>query len=349
MSVKNIIDRCNSKVMDWHSRLEMSNGKKASLLEKQRHAVFIYSCMVVILGITINLLEIGGPHTIFYKTANSIHLSITIVILLLYLRNRLTAINAFFFLCLVTQMEISVEMIYCAGEGSAYSINLIIGNTVLTAVVMMLSVVAHIRFLPYIVSLLFILSYGYCLWITGNKSLENMFPIILLAFFILSLLGQRLIKNIANLEKEKDQLKEDEQQVLNLFELNKAQLMAYIALAKKKGLSPEQTGMMLDGVGSRAKENIRDNVIRYIRQSEIDYENLEAKLPGLTPSEIQICDLILKDRKLKDICEILKKTESNITCQRSNIRAKLGLQKGDDLREELRKRTKGATTDYVQK
>ena len=41
---------------------------------------------------------------------------------------------------------------------------------------------------------------------------------------------------------------------------------------------------------------------------------------------------MLQGYKLKEMCELLGKTESNVTCQRSNIRAKLGLKRGDDLR-----------------
>ena len=338
MKTNNIFYVWNAKIAGWYSRFEMSGRKKLQLLEKQRYNVFIYFCMVVVLGVTVNILEIGGPQAAFYKIANSTHLFITIAVLFLYLCRWLSVVYSIFLLCLVTQLEISVEMIHCAWDSTPYSINLIIGNMVLTVAVMMFAIVAYVRFLPYLVSLLSILSYTYCLWVTENESLANMFPIFFLSFLILSLLGQKLIENIGNLEQEKEQLEEDEQRVLNLFELDKSQLMAYIALAKEKGLSTEQVGVMLESVGHRAKENILENVIRHIRQLEIDYENLEAKLPELTPSEIRICDLILKDHKLKDICEILKKTESNVTCQRSNIRAKLGLQKGDNLRDDLRKR-----------
>lgn len=52
----------------------------------------------------------------------------------------------------------------------------------------------------------------------------------------------------------------------------------------------------------------------------------------------KICQLILRDKKLGEICSILNKSESNINTQRGNIRKKLGLQPTDNLQKALEKR-----------
>ena len=49
----------------------------------------------------------------------------------------------------------------------------------------------------------------------------------------------------------------------------------------------------------------------------------------------------MQERKLGEICSILQKNESNITTTRSNIRKKLGLAPGDDLKETLWKMLDG--------
>lgn len=131
------------------------------------------------------------------------------------------------------------------------------------------------------------------------------------------------------------QTKTDEQKILNLLEMDKSQLTAYISIAKEKGLSAEQTETLLDLIGKKARDNIRDNVAYYYRQREIDYAGLGARLPWLTPSEIEICDLILREKKQKEMIRILGKSESNITSQRANIRRKLGLAPSENLRDVL--------------
>ena len=83
---------------------------------------------------------------------------------------------------------------------------------------------------------------------------------------------------------------------------------------------------------------IINNVIEFMRMNETESERLKLLLPELTPSEIKICQLILRDKKLGEICSILNKSESNINTQRGNIRKKLGLQPTDNLQKALEKR-----------
>jgi DNA-binding NarL/FixJ family response regulator len=98
--------------------------------------------------------------------------------------------------------------------------------------------------------------------------------------------------------------------------------------------------MLLGSFSPQARKNITDNIASFMRQQEIDLERIHDAIPELTPSEMEIALLILKERKLKEICQLLGKSESNVTCQRSNIRTKLGLTRGEDLLTALRERLK---------
>ena len=60
--------------------------------------------------------------------------------------------------------------------------------------------------------------------------------------------------------------------------------------------------------------------------------------PELTPSEAEICAMILQDKRQNDICIRLGKSASNINSQRSHIRRKLALAPADDLKEALLRR-----------
>ena len=60
--------------------------------------------------------------------------------------------------------------------------------------------------------------------------------------------------------------------------------------------------------------------------------------PELSPSELSICRLIVQDKTVSQICEILHRSSGNITSQRSSIRSKLNLDKNDNLKEILLER-----------
>lgn len=62
--------------------------------------------------------------------------------------------------------------------------------------------------------------------------------------------------------------------------------------------------------------------------------------PELTPTELVIVALILQDKTVGEICEILHRSSGNITSHRSNIRTKLGLSKTDNLKAALRLRVR---------
>lgn len=65
---------------------------------------------------------------------------------------------------------------------------------------------------------------------------------------------------------------------------------------------------------------------------------LRTVFPELSPSELSICRLIVQDKTVSQISEILHRSSGNITSQRSNIRSKLKLEKNDNLKEVLLER-----------
>lgn len=68
------------------------------------------------------------------------------------------------------------------------------------------------------------------------------------------------------------------------------------------------------------RNNIISNVMEAVAFMEMERNNLASIFPELSPSEIEICRLIIMGKSLNEVCDILHKSESNITCQRSNIR-----------------------------
>lgn len=77
-----------------------------------------------------------------------------------------------------------------------------------------------------------------------------------------------------------------------------------------------------------------------IKLQETDIKMLEGIFPELSPSELEICQLILQNKKLSEICNLLGKNESNINSQRAHIRKKLNLQTNDNFKNVLTERLK---------
>ena len=129
--------------------------------------------------------------------------------------------------------------------------------------------------------------------------------------------------------------------------MDKDELTTFIRLSKAKGLDMHETEQLLDSIGHGTKERLMNTLSHYLLEKESDRDRLSHALPELTDSEIDICRLIVQGKKLGEMSRLLGKSPSNITCQRSNIRAKLKLSKEESLSEAIsarlaRKSTKKA-------
>lgn len=310
-----------------------------NVIDKQRRAVFIYTGLTMFVADIVLWflgIEISGYHV--REMLHPVHLLLTIALFVLYRLKKLSVTTGISILVMANQLVILFDV--AMRSQMYFEIHLILGYMVVAGLNMSLVLMAYIRSLLFVLGGLTLAGYGVCCFMSGESVLIDMFSVFLIYFLALTLLGHQLSRNVHRLEHEKSVLKDDEQKILNLLELDKSELMACISLAREKGLSTEQTGTLLDLIGKKARENIRVNVSYHYRQREIDYAGLRSCLPMLTPSEVEICDLILKEKKMNEILRILGKSRGNVTSQRTNIRRKLGLSPSDNLREALVKRTK---------
>ncbi|MFH1147579.1 MAG: LuxR C-terminal-related transcriptional regulator [Pseudomonadota bacterium] len=93
----------------------------------------------------------------------------------------------------------------------------------------------------------------------------------------------------------------------------KSMIMPYLESLKNSGLNAEQR-TCLDLIESK----IRDGAFS-------SFETLSGKFQNLTPTEIQVCDLIREGKSNKEIAHVLRLSEHTITFHRRNLRKKLGI------------------------
>lgn len=217
---------------------------------------------------------------------------------------------------------------------------LIVGNLVLSAILVMLSVVAYMRFLPVLLSLFCMGTYTICTLITSSPSLKNFYILLVLVFFVICILGERLINAVRKLELENKNLKQDEAELLHILRINKQQVKAYIEFSKKEQPDSEDTERFLELIGERSQRNIINTVSSYITEKQTEIDLIAKAFPELSASEHEICRLVLQGKKLGEICEILGKTENNVTAHRGHIRKKLGLTSQENLKKALESRMK---------
>lgn len=308
-----------------------------SLLERQQRITFLLYASALIVGITANLAGLTGPQSVLLRMFNAAFMAVTLLLLLLYKSRRLSLQRAFCLMAVASHLFTCNEMVICAFSPSEYRMMLILGNMILLSANMMFALVAYMKNLSYVLGGMSMAAYVVCTCITGNSALKNFGVLYMILLLVVAVLGSLLVRSIRHLDKEHSIFRKEEEDMLYVLKMEREQVRAYIQLAKQRRKSVD-AGRLLDLLGDDAQRNVILNVRDALTARELERTELSEVFPELTPSEIEICRFIIQDKTINEICTILKKTESNITCQRTNIRRKLGLKPADNLKKVLQAR-----------
>lgn len=307
------------------------------IIDKQKRAATLYGMISVIVTLVVNLVGLGNQTVPFIFLSNLTLLIAVIAISVILLWGKMRITLYLILLTAAVALEAGAEMFYYAFNFSVYSIVMILVNIMLMAVLVLAMVMAYIPRLPVFISIYSISIYAACCIISQSSILSGTFVIIAFMFIVCAILGTSLTRSISNIQNESNRIRQVQKTLMESLGMNDEQLNSYLELSRNDKFNFSGNSMLLEAIGEKAKQKIKDNVAYIIEQEQIEYEHLSEILPQMTKSELEICQLILQDRKLSEMAEILNKTASNITCQRTNIRAKLGLHKNDNLRDALLK------------
>lgn len=316
------------------SRLSSTVRNETSHFAKQQMITFLLYSFTIVVGLAVNLTGLSGPQKALPLALNTVLFCTILSLLVIHWLGRISMRHTFSSLTVVVQLFTCTEMIICALSPTEYNLMLIVGNMTLLAANVMFSLIAYLKNIPLILGGVSMLTYIACAVITDDENLKNFSVLYLAMFAAVTVLGNLLVNNIRKLNEENSELKHDEEEILNVLMMGKEQVMAYVRLSKRRCEAPE-TKTLLGLLDDKARSNIIRNVTEAVAFMEMERNSLNSVFPELSPSEIEICRLVIMGKSLSEVCAVLGKSESNITCQRSNIRKKLGLKPSDNLKKVL--------------
>ena len=306
--------------------------------------------MQLVLFLTVSFMSIFGMplHFVFgligYRgiplqaISASIWLS-NLILLTLFLTRRLSLEKSFFWRAVLYQFLESVRIVYLAamaqqGWLEAHQMLMLI-NEILSLCNLIVICMGLVPLAPTVVFILFSVSMGVAYAICPEVMLSQFVMLIsfgMTGIWLYSLMVQRLVNSTS---LEISDYKQFLDSVLDMFHMSKTELVALIQLCR----GTKRAGEMDKGVLSHLSEHTRHNLIAlgaYLKNEQRDRTlDLSAVFPQLTPSELEVARLILKNMSLKEIAVATGKSLSNVGTVRGNIRKKLGLDPKDDLREWL--------------
>lgn len=118
-------------------------------------------------------------------------------------------------------------------------------------------------------------------------------------------------------------------------EVTQEEKKALEMLVNLKDTTGTKNANLIERLSPELRQRIVHHASEHLRKEELENLAWDMVCADLTKSETEICRLVLDGYTLKEICIKLKKSESNITSQRSHIRKKLNMNRNDDLRRTL--------------
>jgi hypothetical protein len=311
--------------------------EEGSMMEHQQRNVFLLFLIIVFLCIPTYTFSIPFPDGLYYYL-NGLQFLTLITLTGLYFTKRIKTNTVFSSILLILQTEICIEIIYCS-INSDYSFQrlLIMSNMVISVLYIMISICAYMYKISILSSILSVGSYIICVIVTQGPFLTSFLPLIIIIYGMVAILGRLLNKNINSIQKEYNTLKAEEASLLKSLQMSRKELFAFAELASNDN-TEEKNGSLLSILGEKTKKNLYAAITSHMKEEKSHIEMLRSIFPELSPSELSICRLIVQDKTVSQICEILHRSSGNITSQRSSIRNKLNLGKTDNLKDVLLER-----------
>lgn len=164
--------------------------------------------------------------------------------------------------------------------------------------------------------------------------------IFLFVFVMFCVWGYAMTKRILfnDATREINDYKQLQNSILDMFNMSKTELVSLVQLCRTTGNANEIDRKII----GKLTEQTLHNLVRlgqYLsNEKQEKLEDLSDRLPQLTPTELEVCRLVLKGMSQKEIAVAMNKSQSNIGTVRGNIRRKLGLGTNAELRDELVRR-----------
>lgn len=144
---------------------------------------------------------------------------------------------------------------------------------------------------------------------------------------------------LTRLIQERDDYKTTQDDLLNAFSMDKQELVIFLQLLKSDvGSHRGEWKRFLRHLDAEAQLRIINAARLLEKEKKADIDHVSTRFPMLTATELRVACLVIDGKTKREIADILGKTDNNIGSVRINIRRKLGLNAGDDLREALRGR-----------
>lgn len=292
------------------------------------------SLSVILAGVPMHIIGLIGTESSTLYAISAIMWVATVVITTLYMQQRLSLTVAISAFGILTQLMGSARIVYMAMRQPTGFEDTIILNQIISLALIIYLVMAVVRHVPTIVATMSIATIIFVYIYTDGSINKQIMVIFIIVDMFTCVLGEMIRRGIRSMQRENADYHSTLNQLLATFRMTKSELLAYIQLGRSKR-SDKEIADFFNRLDERTEANLIRAVEQRVAYRRMQHADISSALPTLTPTEQEVCRLIIGSKTIQEIASILNKTPNNISSVRIHIRKKLGLATTDDLRQVL--------------
>ena len=140
---------------------------------------------------------------------------------------------------------------------------------------------------------------------------------------------------IRRTQRQSNKYRQRLDQIFEMFQMTSEEMVALVRVCRQNQTDKDIDKALLSKLTFRSKANLI-KLAEKLKAEKLNEANKYAeRFPQLTPTEIDVCRLVVKGLSLKEIAQNLGKSISNVSTVRGNIRRKLKLESSENLRAHL--------------
>ena len=151
---------------------------------RQQLTVLLYSALIVVFTVPLNLLGIAGPSNSVFETVNAVWIVVMLFLIVLFYMRRLTLRSTLTIHFIIAQTCFCIAMLYTGMQPTATSESEIVADIMLSTAVVSLSMAGFLRSVPYILTVMALTAYTVAAFMLGSESLKSFLPIFAIVLFM---------------------------------------------------------------------------------------------------------------------------------------------------------------------
>ena len=297
------------------------NRRSSNLEERTRLIMFLASMTFLLVGMPMHLLGLIGTKEPFLLNITIGFWLSLVAILLLYIYKKFTLLQAINVYAIVAQVTESMRILYLAVMTPDNFERMIVVNLVISFAIVIYLVLGFVKTVPVIVTAINLVT----LLFASYYNPHAVSPHFTLLFSFIQIgsciLGYVTWKGMHTLQNEATDYMKTQDGILEAFHMSKQE--------------QKSIHNFFRNLDEQSEKNLINAVEQRLAEKRPEQENFALRFPQLTPTELEVCRLVMNGKTVNDIARIMDKNANNIGTVRIHIRKKLGLKTGDDLRQFL--------------